>query len=387
MKRLILRIISISKRPKANKTAYLIIALILAAIFCSNLSAENLSDKDFNMQNPFGVLEFLHWNHPWNNYKYPDEETQKRAVALMKEVGIGWVRMDFLWEDIEPESGRFEFNKYDEIVNLLTQNNINILGLLNYSTDWAAEKWNYPPDDNKLFINYAVKIIGRYKDRIKYWEVWNEPDSYTYWAKQDGLKSYCALLKDVYVAAKEVDPECKILNGGLANGLASVNHLYDNGAKDYFDILNIHIFESPLNRGAIKRVAAYPKLAYKVMLRNGDSHKKIWITEIGCPGVKSGQKVNNWWLGKNPSERQQAKWLEDVFKELLRNKTVEKVFWAFFRDCKSHWDNGIDYFGLVRWNFSKKPAFFIYQECFNNWNKTKKAVPRGGVEPPRGYPH
>lgn len=320
------------------------------------------------MQSPFGVLEFLHWNHPWNNYKYPDKASREKTIALMKEAGIEWVRIDFLWNEIEPEANRFEFSKYDEIVNLLTQNEINILGLLNYSTDWASAcgKWNCPPDDNKLFVNYAVKLIERYKDKIKYWEVWNEPDSHIYWARQDGLKSYCALLKDVYVAVKLVDPECKILNGGLANGLASVNHLYDNGAKDYFDILNIHIFELPLNQDAIKRVAAYPKLAYKVMARNGDAHKKIWVTEIGCPGVEKEQQVKNWWLGENPTERQQAKWVEDIFEELLRNKAIEKVFWAFFRDCNKHWDNGTDYFGLVRWDFSKKPAFFAYQERVKN---------------------
>lgn len=109
----------------------------------------------------------------------------------------------------------------------MSKNKINILGILNYSTDWASGRgWNYPPEDNKLFVDYALKVVNRYKDKIKYWEVWNEPDSHTYWAKQDGLKSYCVLLKDVYIALKKLDPECKILNGGLANGMLSVNRLY-----------------------------------------------------------------------------------------------------------------------------------------------------------------
>jgi hypothetical protein len=259
-------------------------------------------EKDFNMQNPFCVLEFLNWNHPWNNHKYARKEDLLRVVALMKEAGVGWVRMDFLWEDLEPNQGQFEFDKYDYVVELLSKNNINILGLLNYSTGWASScgNWNCPPKDNKLFINYAVCIVSRYKDKIKYWEIWNEPDSHTYWSKQDGLKSYCEFLKDVYAAVKKAAPDCKVLNGGLANGLSSVNHLYDNGAKDYFDILNIHIFESPLHHDAVKRVIAYPKLAYKIMARNGDADKKIWITEIGCPGVKRGLDVDNWWMGGNP---------------------------------------------------------------------------------------
>jgi len=321
------------------------------------------------MDSPFAVLEFLHWSHPWNNNKYSRKEDLNKVVALMKEANVSFVRMDFLWSDIEPEKGKFNFEKYDYIVDLLNKNKINILGLLHYSTDWASAcgKWNCPPKEYKPFVNYTAKVISRYKERVKYWEVWNEPDSATYWSSQDGLKSYCALLKQVYIAAKNIDPDCKILNGGLANGLASVNHLYDNGVKDYFDILNIHIFENPLNPVSIKAVTAYPKLAYKVMSRNGDGNKKIWLTEIGCPGVKRGLKVKNWWMGKNPDEQKQAAWVKKVYTNLLREGYVDKVFWAFFRDCKGHWNNGVDYFGLVRWDFSKKPSFQTYKECSDKY--------------------
>lgn len=364
-------IISTLKKLKGNKLS--VFLFFFALIFNSWSQAQDLKGKNLNMESPFGVLEFLHWNHPWNNYKYSSKKDLEKVVALMKEAGVSWVRMDFLWEEIESENGKFKFDKYDELVNLLSRNNINILAILDYSADWAKScpEWNCPPKENQLFVNYAVRVIEHYKDKIKYWEIWNEPDSGTYWTSQDGLKSYCALLKEVYIAAKKADPDCKILNGGLANGLASVNKLYDNGAKNYFDILNIHIFESPLNPGSIKRVIAYPQLAYKVMSRNGDSHKKIWVTEIGCPGVKRGQKVNNWWMGKNPTEDQQAQWVKEVYSQLLKISSAEKIFWAFFRDCKGHWDNGVDYFGLVRWDFSKKPSLKSYQECFQNWKKSK----------------
>ena len=72
------------------------------------------------MDNPFGVLEFLHWNHSWNNYKYPSLKELESAVTLMKEAGAGWVRFDFLWEDIEPKQGEFNFSKGQ--VNLVPNN-------------------------------------------------------------------------------------------------------------------------------------------------------------------------------------------------------------------------------------------------------------------------
>ncbi len=321
------------------------------------------------MKNPFGVLEFLHWDHDWNNHKYPGRASLEKAVGLMQEAGVGWVRVDFLWQDIEPKSGEFSFNKYDEMVDVLTKSGIQVLGILNYATDWASScgKWNCPPGDNSAFVNYAQKVIGRYKDKVKHWEVWNEPDSAIYWNPQDGLKSYCKLLKEVYLAAKKIDPGCKILNGGFSNPTVSVSKLYENGAKDYFDIMNIHIFESPFNNGAEKRILAYPKFAYKIMKRNSDANKKIWVTEIGCPGLKDGVKTKEWWLGKNPTEEQQAKWVKEVYSSLIYAPAVDKVFWAFFRDTNEHWKDGTDYFGLVRWDFSGKPAFAAYKECYEKW--------------------
>ena len=355
---------------RTNKFAFIIV--LLSAIFVFRQSYAGMPDAKerlTTMQSPFGVLEFLHWNHSWNSYKYSCDKDWMNVITLMKQAGVAWVRVDFLWGDIEPAKGDFQFGKYDCIVDLLYKNNINILGILHYSTDWASScgKWNCPPVDKGLFINYCSRVAKRYRGKVKFWEIWNEPDSSVYWSNQDGMVSYCRLLKDTYKALKKIDPECKVLNGGLANGLASVNKLYDNGAKDYFDILNIHIFESPLNRGAIKRVTAYPKLAYKVMQRHGDGNKKIWITETGCPGVKSGIYTENWWMGKNPNERQQAEWLKSVYTELLKDKNVDKIFWAFFRDCDKHWSNGVDYFGVIRWDFSKKPAFNAYKRLSESY--------------------
>ncbi|MFH0855520.1 MAG: beta-galactosidase [Candidatus Omnitrophota bacterium] len=364
-------IISTFRTSRINKLCFVLIVLfcLVSTPFDRARGAE-----DPNMDNPFGVLEFLHWNHPWNQHKYSCAADWDKAIKLMKEAHVGWVRMDFIWDDIEPVEGKFIFDKYDQIVELLSKNNIHMLGILDYSAGWAAacKKWNCPPKNNALFVKYAVMVITRYKNKIKYWEVWNEPDSGAYWSQQDGLKGYCALLKSTYLAAKKADPDCKILNGGLALGPASINLLYDNGAKDYFDILNIHFFENPLHgREVIKGVVNYPKLAYKIMKRNGDGGKKIWITEIGCPGLKRGIKTDNWWLGDNPGEKQQAQWLKEVYAELLKDKNVDKVFWAFFRDCSGHWGNGVDYFGLIRWDYSLKPAFQVYKECFKKWEKNR----------------
>jgi len=314
--------------------------------------------------NPYGVLDFLCWNHAWNNDHYPSRSSIDRSISLMKKCGIGIVRMDFLWQDIEPVAGRYNFAKYDYIVDALSRSNIAILGVLSYQVNRESPRtgWNVPSADHTPFLRYCENVCRRYKDRIKFWEIWNEPDSKIYWEPQDGLVEYVRLLRGAYKVLKHADPLCSILNGGLSAGLDSVNRLYANGAEDCFDIMNIHAFESPINKDAINRVVEYVNATALVMDRNGDDKKKIWVTEIGCPGVKSGTKVPNSWLGENPTEFQQASWVTQVYLEVLALDRVDKVFWAFFRDTNNHWNDGTDYLGIIRNDFSPKPAFRAYQE-------------------------
>jgi polysaccharide biosynthesis protein PslG len=313
---------------------------------------------------PYGVLEFLCWHHPWNNDHYPSRSSIDRSISLMKKCGIGTVRMDFLWQDIEPAAGKFYFADYDYIVDTLTRHNISILGVLSYHTDWASpdKKWNTPSVNHAPFLGYCEQVCRRYKDRVKFWEIWNEPDSNIYWEPQDGLVEYVRLLRGAYSVLKRVDPLCSVLNGGLSAGLDSVRRLYDNGAKDCFDIMNIHAFEAPKDKDAITRIVSFVNATARVMDHSGDAKKKIWVTEIGCPGVKAGMKVPESWLGENPTELQQASWVTQVYLEVLALDRVDKVFWAFFRDTNNHWKNGTDYLGLIRNDFSPKPAFRAYQE-------------------------
>ena len=369
-------IISTLKRKKVYSFLSGLIAFILiGALACQAYAQDRAQEEEMEKvlvkmgkACPFGVLEFLHWNHSWNNFKYPDKGSLDAAVALMKEAGVCWVRMDFLWQDIEPRQGKLNFEKYDYIVGLLNDNGIRILGLLNYSTEWASGAWNKPPKDNALFVKYASAVITRYKGRVGYWEVWNEPDDETYWAPQDHMVRYSSLLKDVYRAAKRIDPGCKILNGGLSkNIIFSLREIYKNGAGKFFDILAIHPFVNPLNEVDVARVKGLYNGCKKVMRDNADD-KKIWFTELGAPGVEKPDRTNSWWLGLSPTEEEQAAWVRKVYAEILpQMPDCEVIFWAFFRDCKGHWDNGIDYFGLVRWDYSKKPAFLEYKKFADAW--------------------
>lgn len=321
---------------------------------------------------PFGALEFLSWNHSWNNYKY-NKEALAKIVELLKEAGVSYVRVDFLWQDMEPRANEWNFEKYDYLVDFLTEHQIRILGLLSYSASWAGRDWNYPPYQNETFIHYVEAVVSRYKDKMKYWEIWNEPDSPAYWVGRDDMKGYTQLLKESYGTIKRLDSSAKVVLGGLTSeALFPLKNIYRNGGKDYFDIVNIHPFTNPLLPGRLHRVKSIYKNIRKEMIRYGDGHKKIWFTEIGCPGVRRRDKENGWWEGKSPTEKQQAQWVREIYTELIDLEDVEKVFWAFFRDTKEHFKNGVDNFGLVRWDFSRKAGLSAYKKCAKDWQKLKK---------------
>lgn len=306
--------------------------------------------------NPYGVLAFLHWDHDWNDHHFKPADIEK-AADLMQEAGIGWVRVDFLWDDIEPSRGEWKWDKYDHMVETLRSRGIRILGILNYNTGWASSKWNDAPTP-ELYVEYARQVVARYKDRVRYWEIWNEPDSKIYWEPQDDMRSYTALLTAVYPVIKQEDPTSRVVLGGLSQGLPfPLKRVYQHGGEGSFDVVNIHPFADPLLAESKTFYRGLYRSVKKTMEKYGDGDKEIWFTEVGCPGVPADKLSRGWWMGVSPDESAQAKWLEHIFTESFKWPGVKRVFWAFLRDTPDHFKNDIDHFGILREDFSKKPAF------------------------------
>jgi len=315
-------------------------------------------------QNPFGVLDFLSWDSARFNHHYTLEGV-RRSAALMKEAGVGFVRFDFLWEDIEPIPGQFNFEKYDAIVNALAQQHIRVLGILAYTPPWSGQPWNHSPHP-VLYSQYARQVVEHFRGRVEHWQIWHEPDNPSFWHPQDRMQAYTELLRYTYPILKEVSPESTIVLGGMSKSLPmGLKELYARGGRNAFDALSIHPFANPLTPHAFEGLRLMYEVVRDIQIQNNDTKKPIWITEIGCPGVPSEQASHtpDWWLGKNPNEEEQAQWISTVYQEALKWDGVEKVFWCFFRETRNHFKSGSDYDGLIRYDFSRKPSFYAFQEA------------------------
>ncbi len=331
--------------------------MVLASMMLPSAAVHAESDSR-ETASPYGVLAFLDWNHDWNDYMYRTPGQIEQAVSLMEEAGVGMVRQVISWDEVEKEKGQFYFSAYDTILNKLDAHHIRMLGVLCYTAAWTGQEWNSPPDIN-LFTNYVQKTVHRYKDRIKYWELWNEPDQRTYWKDQDGMKTYVQLLKAVHQTIKNEDPTAVIVLGS-ANTPFPLRDMYRQGAKEYFDVVNVHPFVSPLQPDALKKVHGIYTGVRKVMAEFQDPDKPIWFTELGAPGVEDPETAAGWWEGKAPTEEQQARWVETLYEEPLTWPGVQRIFWAFFQETQ-HFGDSVDNFGLIRRDLTPKPAYEAYK--------------------------
>ncbi|MBV9080612.1 MAG: hypothetical protein JO102_05785 [Elusimicrobia bacterium] len=315
---------------------------------------------------PFGVLAFLHWNHDWNNF-YFDDATRRRALAQLEELGVSFVRTDILWSDVDRGIGKFDFSAYESWLPLLRHHHLEPLILLHYNKERTGPdgvRWNKPPSSFEEFAGFVSAAVRRFKSDVSHWEIWNEPNHKVYWdAPDDGLSSYCRLLKLSRQAAKAEDPSCLVLNGGLTGPVVEdVGRFYARGGKDLTDVLNIHTFVDPLSP---ERKQTFDRLvagSRAVMEKHGDAAKKIWITEMGCPGIPPGRPPQTWFSGRAMSEQQQADFLDEQYDWLADHPYVEKLFWAFHRDTDGEFNDATDHFGLVRFDLTPKPSFARYAD-------------------------
>jgi len=269
-------------------------------------------------------------------------------LKMMQRAGIKWCRCDWLWAIQQPGPGAFAFDRFDQLVADARECGISLLPILCYGVEWASTKpagaegdaANYAP---KLepWLTYVRENVARYKDSITYWEVWNEPNI-GFWLSTDD--EYVELLKATYTAAKEANPECKVLMGGTAGAPVDyIRTLYQAGCKGSFDVMNIHPYQYPTapDDGLARSIEAVRKL----MAEYDDAAKPIWITEIGYPNHTGTSGVDL---------RTQAAYLARTYVIALASG-VDKLFWYDYQNGTDPAYNEHN-FGIVFADNTPKPC-------------------------------
>ncbi|WP_298815688.1 flagellar filament outer layer protein FlaA [Chloroflexus sp.] len=314
---------------------------------------------------------------------YPFPDSLNRPADVIAQSGLGWAREEFQWGRIEPRPGQFDWTFTDRAVNELVQRGINIVGLLNPAVGWGTpdpSDDNIPPDqgsfyppDPQLFARFAATVVNRYKDRVRYWQVWNEPDNAVYWRPAPDPAGYAALLRAVYPAIKQADPGATVLAAGIVSPEPAGSFLQaiaDNGAWGSFDVIALHPYTDPnspeegsidtVGIGAIKTLAA----------RLGP--KPIWVTEFGwsdTPSDRTGNRVTDLETQANYLVRAMV---------LLRQAGVERVIMFRFKDMQLRDGVPFNGYGLLRYG-SGQDDYTQFKPAFNAFRALNQQV--GGRQP------
>jgi hypothetical protein len=286
--------------------------------------------------------------------RYPEVTTLGTPASVAAESGIGWAREDFQLSRIAVGPGRYDWGFHDQAINELRSRNIQVIGLLNGPTPgWMSGRSDtqFVAPDPQAFATFAAAVVERYKDRISHWEIWNEPENSSYWQPSANPAAYAQLLIQASAAIKRVDPNAKVLSGGVVTpepGVSFLTELSKHGAWNAFDIISVHAYVDPKTPEEGQIGAAGIGQVKALADRLGS--KPIWNTEYGwatsgsnrTPIAFSGEDQANYLL------RGAA---------LMRAAGAERILWYNLKD-DSNQHYGLVPLGSGNRDFGgRKPAY------------------------------
>ncbi len=328
--------------------------------------------------NPFGVNTFLE--------QEVEEAKVRQSLQMIRDAGFHWIRQEFPWEDIEkPAKGQYwetKYNystwiKYDRLVNLAQEYGIEIVARLDHPPAWSRADGRTrgdfcPPDNYDDYGDFVATVVSRYRGKIRFYQLWNEPNVYPEWGEQPvNAADYVRLLKIGYARAKAADPNVVIVSASLApnteqgpdnlSDLVFLQQMYDAGARDYFDILAVQdygLWTGPGDRRVDPERTNFsrPILIREIMVKNGDATKPIWAMEVGWNSQP--ETIENAPFGR-VTEQQQARYAVQAYARAQNEWPWMGVMmdWFFRRVDDREKDQPMYYFRMLEPDFTPHPVY------------------------------
>jgi hypothetical protein len=311
---------------------------------------------------------------------------------MAAEAGFHWLRQEFPWEDIEVHGkGDFQdrrhqpyrsaWEKYDHIVDLAERYGMELIVRLSNPPAWTRAEGDAvgtfaPPDNYEDFGDFVATVVNRYRGRVRYYQIWNEPNIYPEWGERPvNPEAYVKLLRVAYTRAKAADPGVVIISGALAstielgprdmNDFVFLQRMYDAGAAPYFDVLAMQgygLWSGPTDRRMHPRVINFsrPLFMRDLMVKNGDAHKAIWISEMNWNAIPEDHPAPPRY-GRY-TEEEQARYLVLAYERIQREwPWLDVANTWFLKRATDEWENSPDhpeaFFRLLSADFTPLPAY------------------------------
>jgi GH35 family endo-1,4-beta-xylanase len=198
-----------------------------------------------------------------------------------------------VWEGLEPRKGEWHFEQLDEAVLKAETHGAEVLLTLGYPPPWAAlnpelarrnKGVAQSPQDLADWESYLRKVTMRYKGRIKYYELMNEP-LFTETDSTSQDKRYFPVAKMVEMARSakiiigQIDSSAKIVSMSPTGGNEGINRLeafLNAGGGQYIDVVGFHYYVN-----VAEEIPALVAKTRSVMKRYGLEKIQLWNTEFG----------------------------------------------------------------------------------------------------------
>jgi hypothetical protein len=323
-----------------------ILFILISLFFLPVLAQQNDSEK-----NPYGLCGKI-----GINCHIP----KTQDLDLIKDAGIGFIRVDLTWNVVEPKRGQYKWDMVDRVVDEAQSRGIKILAILGYCPEWASSNGDIhdPPMSTKEWQGFVKKIVSRYKGKIEYFSLWNEPNSKTFF--KGNIDDF---IGRVFIpgaeALKKANPDAKIVGPDLA-------HL--KGAKwdewlekflvrcsDDIDVISHHCYKSKpkkLRRNLQGFMPPWdPPAVRRILEKTGCLNKPFWLTEFGFRSNKIGYKKQADYIERFITYHQKMGWVEKIFIYEWRDSPLEPGY------------------GIVENDRTPKEAFARIKEIIKDCNK------------------
>lgn len=265
---------------------------------------------------------------------YPEESTTldiiRNDLELLRRSGVDMLRISFGWDAIEAEKDRYDWLFWDEFVRMaVDEYGITLIPYVCYTPLWNAtsqdpmEFWRSPPKDYDEFGQFMGDLVDRYKDRIKTWELWNEPDIEWYWMGDQS--QFTKLLKAGSEAVRRADPTATIVLGGISHQPDWLRSLLrDYQVARYVDVVNMHNYYETWHDHPLEDVATFINVVDDIVRRYGEG-EPLWMAEVGYSTHRSGPRVSDAYTAYYAYEHTPEYQAVDLVRRITTALSTEKL--------------------------------------------------------------
>ena len=308
---------------------------------------------------------------------YPVPEAYRYSQKLGCRKGY----LDICWPRIQPEPGVYDFSYYDPVIAEAKAAGLELIGMVSSRRStfpdghWIWHNHRGMMPDPGTWGEFLEVVASRYKETIRYWEVWSEPNClacnpmcyYDY-------ELYLEVLKLASSRIRTADPTAKIMLGGLWFNTTTYNFskaLLTPQNVELFDIFSFHFFlMTPLHATVgfdswhepLTRWIEY----FRSKLPQG---YPIWMGEFGLP-TKRGERdeLRSSTVGRvvGLSEQAQAEWFAQFAEAADKEWDLGTVVWVCLQDEATENGTFNENLGLMRADGSAKPVQALIEQFQRN---------------------